>query len=61
MSNTAEFFALPSVSNEHGWLQSNPDLGPFIANRACPNKTPEEHLLGEFPMSCYPCHIYTDS
>src|SRR5436190_23825641 len=23
---------------------------------ACPTKTPEPHLLGEFPMTCYRCH-----
>lgn len=27
----------------------------------CPTKMPEEHQLGEFPMSCYRCHMEADS
>lgn len=27
----------------------------------CITKTPEPHLAGEFPMSCYQCHIVADS
>lgn len=27
----------------------------------CPNRTPEVHELGEFPMSCYLCHMYADA
>lgn len=26
----------------------------------CPQRTPEVHELGEFPMTCYPCHVHTD-
>ena len=29
--------------------------------RLCPTKTPEEHILGEFPMTCYNCHMHADS
>lgn len=32
-----------------------------VTNIPCPNKEPEPHLLGEFPMTCYRCHIYADS
>lgn len=27
----------------------------------CPTTTPEPHDLGEFPMTCYRCHIEADS
>lgn len=27
----------------------------------CPQRTPEEHELGEFPMSCHACHVYADA
>ena len=30
-------------------------------DKECPTKTPEPHILGEFPMTCYQCHIYADS
>ena len=26
-----------------------------------PTRTPEPHQLGEFPMTCYRCHIEADS
>lgn len=29
--------------------------------RACPTREPEPHELGEFPMTCYRCHIEADS
>jgi len=29
--------------------------------RICPTKTPEPHLAGEFPMTCYACHMVADS
>jgi hypothetical protein len=29
--------------------------------RLCPTKTPEPHEAGEFPMTCYRCHIEADS
>lgn len=29
--------------------------------RICPTKTPEVHELGEFPMTCYNCHMEADS
>lgn len=29
--------------------------------RLCPTRTPEPHWLGEFPMTCYNCHIEADS
>jgi len=32
-----------------------------VSKKECPYKEPEPHLLGEFPMSCYRCHIYADS
>jgi hypothetical protein len=28
---------------------------------ACRNREPEVHQAGEFPMTCYPCHIVADS
>jgi hypothetical protein len=31
------------------------------AVRLCSTKTPEPHLAGEFPMSCYACHVEADS
>lgn len=27
----------------------------------CSQRTPEVHELGEFPMSCYSCHVHADS
>lgn len=30
-------------------------------DKVCPNKHPEPHLLGEFPMDCYRCHLEADS
>lgn len=27
----------------------------------CVNKIPEPHERGEFPMTCYPCHVWADS
>jgi hypothetical protein len=27
----------------------------------CPTRTPEVHQLGEFPMTCYRCHMEADS
>lgn len=32
-----------------------------LPEKKCPTKTPEEHLAGEFPMSCYNCHLEADS
>jgi hypothetical protein len=32
-----------------------------VSDQQCPNTEPEPHLLGEFPMSCYRCHIHADS
>lgn len=29
--------------------------------RICPTREPEVHELGEFPMSCYRCHVEADS
>ena len=29
--------------------------------RKCPTTTPEPHILGEFSMTCYNCHMYADS
>ena len=29
--------------------------------KPCPTKTPEPHLLGECPMTCYRCHVEADS
>lgn len=29
--------------------------------KPCPTTTPEPHLLGEFPMTCYRCHLEADS
>lgn len=39
------------------------DLGSFAqyAPGLCPTRVPEPHLLGEFPMTCYRCHIDADS
>jgi len=34
---------------------------PVRKVRVCPTRTPEVHELGEFPMSCYACHIEADS
>lgn len=28
--------------------------------RLCPTRTPEVHGLGEFPLSCYACHVEAD-
>lgn len=28
--------------------------------KPCPNKSPEPHILGEFPMDCTKCHNYAD-
>ncbi len=36
-------------------------LATWAPSRPCRNTTPEPHLLGEFPMDCYPCHIEADS
>lgn len=33
---------------------------PEVKERVCPTKTPEPHILGEFPMSCYNCHMEAD-
>lgn len=27
----------------------------------CPTKTPEEHYLGEFPLTCFACHMHADA
>jgi hypothetical protein len=27
----------------------------------CPTRVPEPHELGEFPMTCYSCHVHADS
>jgi len=27
----------------------------------CPTREPEVHELGEFPMTCYRCHMHADS
>lgn len=27
----------------------------------CPTRLPERHVAGEFPMSCYQCHLVADS
>lgn len=29
--------------------------------RVCPTRTPEVHNAGEFPMTCYQCHLVADS
>lgn len=29
--------------------------------QACRTETPEPHLAGEFPMTCYACHLVADS
>lgn len=29
--------------------------------RICPTRTPEVHEAGEFPMTCYQCHLVADS
>jgi hypothetical protein len=29
--------------------------------RVCPTRVPEPHDLGEFPMTCYSCHVFADS
>ena len=29
--------------------------------RFCPTQTPEPHQAGEFPMTCYQCHLVADS
>ena len=31
------------------------------APRLCSQRTPEPHELGEFPMSCYTCHVHADA
>ena len=31
------------------------------AEKLCPTQTPEPHILGEFSMSCYYCHMEVDS
>lgn len=31
------------------------------AEKLCPTTTPEIHLAGEFPMTCYQCHMEADS
>lgn len=33
----------------------------WTPTKPCPTKDPEPHLLGEFPMSCYACHVEADS
>lgn len=30
-------------------------------SRPCPTTTPEPHELGEFPMSCFSCHMHADA
>jgi ribosomal protein S27AE len=40
---------------------SEPNLVTIRAMPVCPAKTPEPHLLGEFPMTCYSCHVEADS
>lgn len=50
----------------------NPPSGPAAGGRGtssedeprvmlCPTRTPEPHQLGEFPMTCYRCHVDADS
>lgn len=41
---------------EAGLLADDPPPAP-----TCPTKTPEEHYLGEFPMTCYNCHMHADA
>lgn len=46
--------------------ESTPKYAQIITDRwkptkPCPTKTPEPHLLGEFPMTCYQCHMEADS
>lgn len=38
-----------------------PNLAPAKTERQCRTKTPEPHLAGEFPMSCYDCHMVADA
>ena len=37
------------------WEKKEPAL------RLCITRTPEPHVAGEFPMTCYACHIVADS
>lgn len=34
---------------------------PVAQEPACRSTTPEPHLSGEFPMSCYACHMVADA
>ncbi len=33
----------------------------WVPTKPCPTVIPEPHLLGEFPMTCYRCHLEADS
>lgn len=40
---------------------SQEEVTKIMSIRFCSNKYREEHFLGEFPMTCYKCHIFADS
>lgn len=43
----------------HGWPPAPERPSDRVA--LCPTRTPEPHQLGEFPMTCYRCHVEADS
>jgi hypothetical protein len=38
-----------------------PEDEPVKPIRVCRTRTPEPHLEGEFPLSCYACHMVVDA
>lgn len=47
--------------NEFPINQAQVDPFEYPPVKACPTTTPEPHQLGEFPLTCYNCHVEADS
>lgn len=49
----------PDALDRYYESQLAPDA--WEPTKPCPTTTPEPHLLGEFPMTCFRCHLEADS
>jgi hypothetical protein len=46
---------------DHARIVAAIHAAPVRRRRLCPTTTPERHYAGEFPMTCYCCHVEADS
>ncbi len=51
----------PTLGGLLGPLPAGHAPGEQPTPRRCPTRTPEPHELGEFPMTCYRCHVDADA